>query len=151
LSDTEKDSLASMREEEKLARDVYLFLSEKYGVFIFSNIAKSEQKHMDAIKTLLDRYGLADPVAGMPRGVFASEDFRLLYEELTARGSQSLAEALRVGVFIEETDIADLQDGLLIVAHNDIKTVYLNLLSASNTHLQSFTATLTRYGYSLEP
>ena len=38
-------------------------LYKMWGLTIFSNIASSEQKHMDAIKTLLDRYGLDDPAA----------------------------------------------------------------------------------------
>ncbi len=61
LSDDEKYWLSHMREEEKVARDVYKELYKVWGLTIFSNIASSEQKHMDAIKTLLDRYGLEDP------------------------------------------------------------------------------------------
>lgn len=151
LSQAEKDSLAFMREEEKLARDVYIFFYEEYRIPIFSNIARSEQRHTDAIKTLLDRYGLPDPAAGKKPGEFENDDLQSLYNELIARGTGSLAEALRVGVFIEETDIADLQDALLLVNHNDIKTVYLNLLSASTNHLKAFTSTLAKYGFPVEP
>lgn len=49
-----------MREEEKLARDVYLTFGEKWGLTLFTNIAKSEQTHTDAVKTLLDRYEIKD-------------------------------------------------------------------------------------------
>jgi len=56
-----KDWLTYIREEEKLARDVYLYLYDMWGSSIFDNISVSEQAHMDAIKTLIDRYGLDDP------------------------------------------------------------------------------------------
>ncbi len=64
LSEAEINSLTYMREEEKLARDVYVYLHDMYGSPIFDKISVSEQTHMDAIKTLLDRYGIPDPVAG---------------------------------------------------------------------------------------
>ena len=72
LTDSEKYWLTYMREEEKLARDVYIFLYDKWGSQIFNNISVSEQTHMDAIKTLLDRYGIPDPVADKGPGVFTT-------------------------------------------------------------------------------
>jgi hypothetical protein len=61
LSAEEAASLLFMREEEKLARDVYNTLSATWGIQSFSIIASSEQRHMDEIKVLLDRYALTDP------------------------------------------------------------------------------------------
>ena len=52
LTDDETYWLTYMREEEKVARDVYLYLNEKWNVRIFKNIAASEQTHMDAIKAV---------------------------------------------------------------------------------------------------
>ena len=52
LSDEEVYWLMYMREEEKLARDVYATLYEKWGTRIFNNIRVSEQRHMDAVKAL---------------------------------------------------------------------------------------------------
>jgi len=57
LSESEMQGLILMREEEKLARDVYTTLGEKWDLNIFINIAGSEQTHTDAVKYLLDRYG----------------------------------------------------------------------------------------------
>ncbi|MDP2030099.1 MAG: DUF2202 domain-containing protein [Thiobacillus sp.] len=51
-----KTDLLFMREEEKLARDVYLTLYETWGLAVFSNIASSEQSHMDALLKLLRTY-----------------------------------------------------------------------------------------------
>ena len=39
LTDEEIDSLAYIREEEKLARDVYLFLHDNWGSVIFEKIS----------------------------------------------------------------------------------------------------------------
>ncbi len=143
LSEAEKAGLLEMREEEKLARDVYLTLGEVWDVPIFDNIAASEQRHMDAVKNLLDKYGLADPAAGKSIGEFTEESgFADLFAQLVEKGNQSLADALEVGVAIEELDIADLTHLLEQVTHTDIANVYNNLLAGSENHLAAFSAQL---------
>jgi len=144
LTSAEESWLTYLREEEKLARDVYLFLSAKWQSRIFKNIAASEQIHMDAVKTLLDRYGIADPAAGKAPGVFTNEELQSLYYDLIQDGSVSLVEALNVGVFIEETDIDDLNAGIATTKRKDIITVYSNLLAGSYNHLDAFNANLAR-------
>jgi len=62
LSQEEINSLIHMRQEEKLARDVYLTLYNKWHSQIFKNIANSEEWHMQIVKFLLDKYNLPDPV-----------------------------------------------------------------------------------------
>ncbi|AZR72789.1 hypothetical protein BBF96_04895 [Anoxybacter fermentans] len=62
LSESERDGIILMREEEKLTRDVYLKLYEKWSLNIFQNIAKSEITHMGAVALLINRYELEDPV-----------------------------------------------------------------------------------------
>ena len=141
LSATEKESLLYMREEEKLARDVYNAFYDRYGLRVFSNIATSEQAHMDAVLTLLNRYGLADPAAAAP-GVFNNDDLQALYDDLIDQGNASLTAALQAAVLIEETDIADLQDGLALTSHADLRAVYNNLLRASQNHLRAFSRQL---------
>ena len=141
LSATEKESLLYMREEEKLARDVYNAFYARYGLRVFSNIAASEQAHMNAVLTLLNRYGLADPAAAAP-GVFNNDDLQALYDDLIDQGNASLTAALQAAVLIEETDIADLQDGLALTSHADLRAVYNNLLRASQNHLRAFSRQL---------
>jgi len=144
ISEQEAQDLAFMREEEKLAHDVYVALYETWGQPTFNNIAKSEQAHADAVKTLLDRYGLADPTAGKAAGEFADPKLQELYDTLIAQGSQSLAAALRVGAAIEEIDILDLQKAIADTDEAAITLVYQNLLKGSENHLRSFTSTLQR-------
>jgi len=143
LSADEIAGLKFMREEEKLAHDVYATFYQQYGLSIFNNIASSEATHMAAIKTLLDRYGIADPAASKAVGVCADASLQALYNQLVAQGRQSLSAALKVGGAIEEIDILDLQERLATTTHSDIQQVYTSLLNASYNHLRAFARTLT--------
>ena len=58
LSAAERAGLIYMYEEEKLARDVYNALYDKWKLPVFRNIASSEETHMESIALLLDRYGI---------------------------------------------------------------------------------------------
>jgi hypothetical protein len=144
LSTEEIAGVLYMREEEKLARDVYLKLYEQWGLSIFQNIANSEQTHMDAIKTLIDVHGLDDTVAGNYVGEFTDPTLQSLYTDLVAKGSQSLADALRVGAAIEEIDILDLEERIAQTDAGNVQQVYDNLMRGSYNHLRSFVATLER-------
>jgi hypothetical protein len=144
LSESEADGLVYMREEEKLARDVYLALYEQWGLSIFQNIASSEQAHMDAVLMLLNQYGLADPAANQGTGEFTNPVFQSLYDQLLAQGSQSAGDALKVGGAIEELDILDLEERIADTNEESIVQVYSNLLAGSENHLRSFVSTLAR-------
>lgn len=144
LTTAEQAGLLYMREEEKLAHDVYVTLGEQWNVPVFQNIPQSEQTHMDAVKLLLDRYGLADPATGKAVGVFTDAKLQGLYNELVAKGSQSLDAALTVGATIEDLDIVDLQTYLEQTDKADIQLVYENLMKGSRNHLRAFTQTLSR-------
>lgn len=150
LSQAEIDDLVFIREEEKLARDVYDALRLLWGSRVFTNIESSEQIHMDAIKGLLDKYGIPDPAEGRGYGEFANQELQELYIALVARGSRSLVEAYRAGILIEETDIRDLQDAIARSVHADIRTVYGNLLTGSQNHLKAFSSHLGAEGILLE-
>ena len=133
-----------MREEEKLARDVYTALYEVWNYPVFSNIAQSEQQHMDAIGVLFERYDLVDPVGDNAAGVFESETLQTLYDELVAEGRQSLVGALTVGAKIEDLDIADLVEKIEESDNEDIDLIYQNLLRGSENHMSAFTSLLER-------
>jgi hypothetical protein len=151
LSQAEIDALFYMREEEKLARDVYLFLASQWGLPAFSNIAKSEQAHMDSLLELFDRYDLTDS-ASAEAGVFNNVDLQALYNQLIAQGSISAEEAFKVGAAIEEIDILDLQVRLTQTDHEDIQQVFNSLLMGSYNHLNAFVGNLSnRYGITYEP
>ena len=151
LSAAEKEGLILLREEEKLARDVYLFLGEKWNARVFQNIAESEQTHMDYVKLLLDRYGVTDPVTSDGRGVFTNPGMAALYSELTVKGSGSLGEAFTVGALIEDLDIADLEKEFAAADNTDIRILYQNLNKGSRNHLRAFDRQLVRENVIYEP
>lgn len=152
IDDMEQSSLLFMREEEKVARDVYLKLYELWGSQVFQNISSSEQRHMDAILTLLDRYGLVDPAAGKDIGEFTNADLQKLYDDLLVKGSVSWEQALHVGALIEEVDIQDLKNAINnSVDNQDVTYVYEQLKKGSVNHLNAFVTNLSRLGISYEP
>ena len=140
LSSAEVENLVFMREEEKLARDVYRTLFNRWNLPIFNNISGSEQAHMDTLAGVLATYGITDPVTSDSTGSFNNPVLASLYGQLVARGSVSAAEAIQVGIFIEETDITDLQKAISVSTHDDLIRAYENLLQGSYNHLRAFSA-----------
>lgn len=144
LSQEEIDGLIHMRLEEKLARDVYTTLGNTWNYKVFLNIKVSEQAHMEAVKRLLVKYGIDDPITNDEVGVFPDPQFQALYDQYVLQGNISDYEAFLVGKTIEELDIADLQNQLTNVVDNpDIIRVYQNLTTASESHLAAFNKCLT--------
>ena len=146
LSLEEELGLIKMREEEKLARDVYATLYDIWKKPVFKNISQSEQRHMNAVKVLIDKYGLVDPVSDPTVGIFTDPEFTALYIALVDQGSASLVDALIVGATIEDLDIYDLQEFLAQTDNKDITAVYENLLRGSRNHLRAFTYLLSLNG-----
>lgn len=139
LTALEEEGLLMMREEEKLAHDVYTTLYNQHALLIFSNIANSELTHTEAVLALLERYQLTDPVTNNATGAFSNTEFSYLYTVLTESGSVSILEALYVGAQVEELDIYDLMRlGNDVMENPDIDLVYGNLLKGSRNHLRAF-------------
>lgn len=135
-----------MREEEKLARDVYTALNAKWNDNIFANISRAESQHRNAIGNLLSRYGIPDPIQNNAAGVFTSPQFQQLYKTLVNSGSNSLEDALKVGLKIEEMDISDLRVAIQSTNNQDIMGVLENLLRGSRNHLRAFASRLNATG-----
>jgi hypothetical protein len=140
LTAQETADMQYLREEEKLARDVYNVMYERWQLRIFSNIAQSEQRHTDAARSLIIKYGLTDLAATTAPGVFVNGELQALYNELVSRGSVSKDAAIGVGVLIEQTDIADLKKAMANTSKADILQVYGNLLDGSYSHLAAFSS-----------
>jgi hypothetical protein len=153
LSQEEIKDLLHMREEEKLARDVYLTLYDYWKLPIFKHIARSENWHMRMVELLLQKYNLPDPVkeTGDRIGVFKDPELQKLYDELVEKGKRSIVDALKVGATIEDLDIYDLERTLSRTDNEDIKLVYRNLMKGSRNHLRAFVRTLRRFGGDYKP
>lgn len=150
LSKEEKQGIQLMREEEKLAHDVYQFLNEKWELPVFSNISQAETRHFNAIGFLIENFELKDN-ATKEAGRFQNKELQHLYDSLTQKGSESLIAALQVGAFIEEVDIQDLQSLLENTSNETIRNTYENLLRASGNHLRAFTSQLASRNNTYSP
>ncbi|MEZ7497728.1 DUF2202 domain-containing protein [Flavobacterium sp. Arc3] len=150
LTPNEVADLKFLREEEKLARDVYMYSFDKYQITIFNSITQSEQQHMDSVLNLLNKYGITDP-ASMQRGVFQSTELQVLYNSLTAQSAISSTEALKVGATIEDLDIKDIDDFINNTTKSDLLSVYDNLTCGSKNHIRAFTNQLALSGVNYIP
>ena len=162
----EETHLVFMREEEKLARDVYLTFAGMYPEQpVFNKIATtSEQTHTDTIRDKLAQFDVDDPnpatndlpasigiFTGATYGAYFTDKFRTL----VARGSQSELEALYVGALIEELDMHDIVQcpkvivsmyddieeggcGLVYTDENALINAYSSLVDGSELHLRAF-------------
>src|SRR5512143_46300 len=151
LSAAEQASLASMREEEQLAHDVYAVSATLYNPPIFANIAASEATHSAAVKTLLDRYSLPDPLQGLPNGTFKTAAFQTLYDTYVATSRTGLIAALQVAVEIQELDIHDITVQKASIDNADILMVYDHLLRGSRNHIRAFMKVLVQQGGTYVP
>lgn len=138
LTTAQKAQLKYLVEEEKLARDVYTYLAAKVTTRKFTNIARSEQTHMNYLATLLTKYKLWNPTTNRKAGVFYNVDLQALYNQLIVEGSAGLVEAFGVGVKVEVVDIASLEELLLNPMPADVKAALDLLLAASRNHLEAF-------------
>lgn len=131
-----------MREEEKMARDLYLRFAEVWDIPPFAAIANSEQNHMDAMLRMLLKYRIPDPAAGKLVGEFTDPALQALYTKLLAEGFKGEVDALKVGGLVEEADLVDLQETITHTTKEDLRRVYTNLLCGSRNHLRAFAANL---------
>ncbi len=144
LTKEEEEGILLMREEEKLARDVYTYLFDLWGIDVFANISDSEQTHTDTVEYLIELYDLEDPV--LPGvGKFSDPALQELYNSLIEKGSELLLSAIEVGIAIEELDIKDLEELISQTDNPTIIRVYENLLAGSENHLEAFNSQYSIY------
>ena len=145
LTDDEALTLFYLREEEKLARDVYAYLGSLYDHIIFDNIGASEQRHVDFVLEVMDEYNIPDTGSDDP-GVYTITELQELYNTLTAKGELSLYDALYVGATIEDKDIFDLDAALTETMNEDLINLYEALRCGSSNHIWAFTSQLKQEG-----
>jgi hypothetical protein len=151
LNEEEKKSIAFMLEEEKLARDVYAKMFEKWTYATFDRVSASEHTHVSAVRALADKYGVDVSFYKNDLGEFTNPSLRELYSTLSKRGEASLVEALKVAAEIEELDIKDLEAYRAESGNADIILVYDNLMRASRNHLRAFVRQVLRQQGSYSP
>lgn len=150
LSDQEIENLQFLKEEEKLARDVYLYSFDLYSQNIFKNISNSEQSHMNSVTVILNKYNIQD-LSLEERGKFSNELLQELYDDLTELSERSLEDALVAGATVEDLDINDINSFILNTHHQDVEDMLQLLNCGSRNHLRGFTDNLENLGLSYIP
>ncbi len=140
--------LCFLREEEKLARDVYTVLFAETGIAVFDSISRSEQNHTDAVAALLAARSIPDPVTDDSVGVFLDPVIAGLYEALTAEGRMGDVAALRVGATIEDLDLRDIREMSARTTEPAALDLYATLSCGSRNHMRSFASQLEARGES---
>ena len=143
LNTNEIAGLKYMREEEELARDLYMTIFNNKGLTVFQTIStNSETVHAQKMLDLLNTYGEADPSTGNP-ATYTDTGLQTLYNTLVASATGATTvdlDALNVGALVEEVDIDDINAKKAQVqpVHALIIQTYDNLLCGSRNHLRSF-------------
>lgn len=145
LTTQEANDLLFLREEEKLAMDIYNYAYALYGNVAFGNISSSERTHTDKVLSLITKYNLTDPVGNNPAGVFTNPDLQMLYNQLKAKVDSSESSALYVGATIEDLDIFDINRLEKNTVKTDILNMYASLKCGSRNHLRAFVGQLGSY------
>jgi hypothetical protein len=138
LTTAQKTKVAAMAEEEKLAHDLYVAFTDKYGTPVFSRVTNAETRHLAEARIVLKRYAITDPTAGQAAGTFSTASTQQLYNKLLAQGAASSDAAYAAARTVESTDITDLKAATTGVTAPDVLQVYTNLLAASQRHLVAF-------------
>lgn len=133
---TIEEMLTYAAQDEFLARGEYEAIMGKFGVARpFSNIMRSEETHLDLLKAAFSTYGLAFP-----------SDASKAYLHVPS----TLKEAFETGVKAEIDNIAMYEKFLATSIVKDpantyLKTLFTNLMKASENHLRSFQTQLAKY------
>ena len=154
-----KDSLTYMKDEERLASDLYLNLYNYYKNYSdleikqLNNIAtNTENDQISIIKSLVKRYDLnsSEPQdVNISRGVYENQVIQDLYDKFYAIGQNSQEEALKVGCMVEVTDINDLDKYISLAKESnatDIETAFKALRDGSYHNYWTFDQTLKNLG-----
>lgn len=150
LTDIEKEDLIHLREEEKLARDVYLYAYEKYNLNVSKNISNSEQTHMDQVLEILTNNNIED-LANKEIGVFNIGELQVLYNQLITKVDSSELHALIVGATIEDLDIKDIDEFIERATNEEVINMYEGLKCGSRNHMRSYYSQITAAGSSYSP
>ena len=149
FSEDDKSAILFMLEEEKLARDTYIYLNDLWAINQFNNIKDSEQTHMNLVEDLLIQNNIEYSIE--PVGEFQNQTLQNFYDQFVIDGAISSSNAMQIGATIEDVDIKDLQDFLDITTHLDLVAVFESLQCGSRNHLRSFIQGIENRGETYAP
>lgn len=136
--------LVRLYEDEILAHDLYVALGRIHPeIRPFQNIPHSEASHRETMAGVLKAEGIALPKP--PKGKrFVSAGLDEIFAKWLAEGVKSEADACRVGVRLEDHDIAELRKAQTGFPKH--KETLAALEAASNNHFRAFHRNLKSRG-----
>lgn len=150
LTADEIEFLFAMREDEKMAKDLYTAFGAQYPTAVqFSRIATAEATHVAAIETMLTYYEVSFP-ALTPAGVFADAEKQAQYDAFLAQGT-TIQGAFEVMALLEEENIAAYKAVEATATNANIKLILANMVRASSNHLKAAVRQLTILGITYTP
>jgi len=140
----DKSDLIRLYEDEILAHDLYVELGKIHpDIRPLRNIPQSEARHRQVMAGILEKEGIALPKP--PEGrKFVTKGLDEIYRGWLEEGRKSETDACRVGVRLEDHDIAELRAAAKdFAAHAE---ALAGLEAASNNHLRAFHQNLVSRG-----
>ena len=150
LTEDQKDRLYFIYQEEKVARDVYIYANEVYpDEGTFASIKHSEQRHIDAAEKLCINYGIdlsAIDESESGYGEFDDDYLQALYQsQIDLIDGGDLLAAVKVGLAVENVDIGTLTESIESMdMPDDVIRTYEILREGSYNHRESFEAAIAR-------
>lgn len=153
INQSDRDALIYTMQEEKVANNFYTAMQSLYGMNVFENISKAETMHMKHVKTLLDDFGIDNPVSGKyeAAGSFMDAGLEKMYNDMISVGNISVTDALKESAKFEEMDIRDLKAFVESTQNTSIKSTLNMLINASGNHLRAFVKNLRTRGIEYTP
>ena len=151
LNNTEKEMLINARKNEKLAYDYNYTMFSKWGMPVFNHMATKLLANNDALKKMLNKYGLTDPINDMQIGKYSDNELQSKYDSAVAKGNESLKNAYIEAANIEEQMIKFYRDASDKVDNQDLKLLFDNLRVRAEHSFAAFVRNLYRFGYEYQP
>lgn len=150
LTADEIEFLFAMREDEKVAIDLYTAFATQYPTATqFSRIAAAEATHIAVAETVLGYYEVTYPALGAA-GVFADAERQAQYQELLAKAT-TLQAAFEAMATLEEENIAAYKAVEANITNANLKLIVSNMIKASSNHLKAAVRQLTALGVTYTP
>ena len=130
-------ALQYLLQEEKLMRDVFENLFERYDINAFKKAADTADDHFKKLMKLLADHGVHIDILDTP-GIYTSAIFEKLYTDAVEAGSKSLNEVLRVGRELESINILDLKHRDVYKAEKCVRDVLDSFIADADRRFKSF-------------
>lgn len=145
LTTDEIEFIYAVREDEKLAHNLYIYFVTQYPTARqLANIGNAEINHITTIERVFTYYEIDFPTLGQP-GVFTDENRQAIYTRLTAQGS-TLHEAYQVMAALEEENIVIYSKVASELTNPNLQLIINNLAQSSENHFKVLVNQITAWG-----